>query len=94
MHRTLSQGDENEDEEKAVIGFRSAFSWLVEMTLIISLLSEYVVATIEVHFFNYIFLEVHKFRIFNWLEVNELSILSCLTRLLQILGAFLLASLA
>ncbi|RZB80909.1 Vacuolar cation/proton exchanger 3, partial [Glycine soja] len=47
MHRTLSQGDENEDEEKAVIGFRSAFSWLVEMTLIISLLSEYVVATIE-----------------------------------------------
>ncbi|KAG4974830.1 hypothetical protein JHK87_031651 [Glycine soja] len=41
------KGDENEDEEKAVIGFRSAFSWLVEMTLIISLLSEYVVATIE-----------------------------------------------
>ncbi|WVY94310.1 hypothetical protein V8G54_033398 [Vigna mungo] len=38
--------DENE-EEKAVIGFWSAFTWLVGMTLIISLLSEYVVATIE-----------------------------------------------
>ena len=55
MHRTLSQGDENEDEEKAVIGFWSAFSWLVGMTLIISLLSEYVVATIEVHTDKYSF---------------------------------------
>ncbi|KAG4923656.1 hypothetical protein AAZX31_18G062200 [Glycine max] len=49
-HRQLfdaQEEDENEDEEKAVIGFWSAFSWLVGMTLIISLLSEYVVATIE-----------------------------------------------
>ncbi|RDY00371.1 Vacuolar cation/proton exchanger 1, partial [Mucuna pruriens] len=49
-HRQLfdaQEEDENEDEEKAVIGFWSAFTWLVGMTLIISLLSEYVVATIE-----------------------------------------------
>ena len=39
---------EDEDEEKAVMGFWSAFSWLVGMTLIIALLSEYVVGTIEV----------------------------------------------
>ncbi|MBA0575605.1 hypothetical protein Golob_025327 [Gossypium lobatum] len=38
---------EDEDEEKAVIGFWSGFSWLVGMTLIIALLSEYVVGTIE-----------------------------------------------
>ncbi|KAK7372090.1 hypothetical protein VNO80_05459 [Phaseolus coccineus] len=47
-HRKLfdAQGEE-EDEEKAVIGFWSAFTWLVGMTLVISLLSEYVVGTIE-----------------------------------------------
>ncbi|KAK8514457.1 hypothetical protein V6N12_009163 [Hibiscus sabdariffa] len=39
--------DEDEDEEKAVIGFWSGFSWLVGMTLIIALLSEYVVGTVE-----------------------------------------------
>ncbi|KAG8495071.1 hypothetical protein CXB51_013271 [Gossypium anomalum] len=39
--------EEEEEEEKAVIGFWSAFSWLVGMTLIIALLSEYVVGTIE-----------------------------------------------
>jgi len=38
----------DDDEEKAVIGFWSAFTWLVGMTLVISLLSEYVVGTIEV----------------------------------------------
>jgi len=38
----------DEEEEKAVIGFWSAFTWLVGMTLVISLLSEYVVGTIEV----------------------------------------------
>ncbi|CAJ2652484.1 vacuolar cation/proton exchanger 3-like [Trifolium pratense] len=38
---------EDEDDEKAVIGFWSAFSWLVGMTLVISVLSEYVVGTIE-----------------------------------------------
>lgn len=42
--------EDEEDEEKAVIGFWSAFSWLVGMTLVISVLSEYVVGTIEVHF--------------------------------------------
>ncbi|XP_047317418.1 vacuolar cation/proton exchanger 3-like [Impatiens glandulifera] len=36
-----------EEEEKAAIGFWSAFGWLVGMTLIIALLSEYVVGTIE-----------------------------------------------
>jgi Ca2+:H+ antiporter len=41
---------EDEDDEKAVIGFWSAFSWLVGMTLVISVLSEYVVGTIEVNF--------------------------------------------
>lgn len=40
---------EEDDEEKAVIGFWSAFTWLVGMTLVISLLSEYVVGTIEVY---------------------------------------------
>ncbi|KAE8697025.1 Vacuolar cation/proton exchanger 4 [Hibiscus syriacus] len=38
---------EDEDEEKAVIGFWSGFSWLVGMTLVIALLSEYVVGTVE-----------------------------------------------
>lgn len=40
--------EEEEDGEKAVIGFWSAFCWLVGMTMIIALLSEYVVGTIEV----------------------------------------------
>ncbi|KAE8666731.1 Vacuolar cation/proton exchanger 3 [Hibiscus syriacus] len=39
--------EEEEEEEKAVIGFWSRFSWLVGMTLIIALLSEYVVVTFE-----------------------------------------------
>ncbi|KAL2332956.1 hypothetical protein Fmac_014169 [Flemingia macrophylla] len=47
-HRQIFDAqEEDEDGEKAVIGFWSAFTWLVGMTLIISLLSEYVVATIE-----------------------------------------------
>ncbi|OMO90447.1 Calcium/proton exchanger [Corchorus olitorius] len=48
-HRQIfeSQEEDDEDEEKAVIGFWSGFSWLVGMTLIIALLSEYVVGTIE-----------------------------------------------
>jgi Ca2+:H+ antiporter len=33
-----------------VIGFWSAFTWLAGMTIIIALLSEYVVGTIEVHY--------------------------------------------
>ncbi|KAG7027400.1 Vacuolar cation/proton exchanger 1, partial [Cucurbita argyrosperma subsp. argyrosperma] len=50
-HRQLfeAQEDENDDVpgEEAVIGFWSAFAWLVGMTLLIALLSEYVVNTIE-----------------------------------------------
>ena len=49
-HRQLFESqeeDEDGDDEKALIGFWSAFSWLVGMTVIIALLSEYVVGTIE-----------------------------------------------
>ncbi|KAK1586757.1 hypothetical protein Q3G72_005889 [Acer saccharum] len=49
-HRQIFESqeeDEEEEEEKAVIGFWSAFSWLVGMTVIIAVLSEYVVGTIE-----------------------------------------------
>ncbi|XP_042476454.1 vacuolar cation/proton exchanger 3-like isoform X2 [Macadamia integrifolia] len=56
-HRQLcdSQEDEHEDddddvvgsEEEAVISLWNAFAWLVVMTVLIALLSEYVVATIE-----------------------------------------------
>lgn len=37
-----------EDDETPAIGFWSAFIWLVLMTGVVALLSEYVVATIEV----------------------------------------------
>ena len=37
-----------EDEEKAMIGFWSAFTWLVGMKLVTSLLSKYVLGKIEV----------------------------------------------
>ncbi|KAG7965077.1 hypothetical protein I3843_09G204900 [Carya illinoinensis] len=52
-HRQLFEAQEEPEEdgdsveETAVIGFWSGFTWLVGMTLIIALLSEYVVATIE-----------------------------------------------
>ncbi|CAO2820092.1 unnamed protein product [Amaranthus hypochondriacus] len=39
--------DDEEAEEEAVIGFWSGFAWLVGMTAIIALLSEYIVGTIE-----------------------------------------------
>ncbi|CAN1282346.1 Vacuolar cation/proton exchanger 1 [Linum perenne] len=39
--------EEEEEEDGAVIGFWSAFIWLVGMTVFIALLSEYVVGTIE-----------------------------------------------
>nr|WET17647.1 cation exchanger 1 [Salicornia persica] len=39
--------DEEGSEEVAVIGFWSGFAWLVGMTAVIALLSEYVVGTIE-----------------------------------------------
>ncbi|VVB11978.1 unnamed protein product [Arabis nemorensis] len=54
-HRQLFDAQDQEDEyddnvadeETAVISFWSGFAWLVGMTLVIALLSEYVVATIE-----------------------------------------------
>ncbi|KAH1256645.1 Vacuolar cation/proton exchanger 3 [Glycine max] len=52
-HRQLFEAQDEVDEEggneseEAVIGFWSAFAWLVGMTVIIALLSEYVVQTIE-----------------------------------------------
>ncbi|PIA59391.1 hypothetical protein AQUCO_00400341v1 [Aquilegia coerulea] len=39
--------DDVSDEEEAVLSFWSAFAWLVGMTAVIALLSEYVVGTIE-----------------------------------------------
>ncbi|XP_052174086.1 vacuolar cation/proton exchanger 3-like [Diospyros lotus] len=54
-HRQLFEAQEEEDEEsdtviseeEPVIGFWSGFAWLIGMTLVIALLSEYVVGTIE-----------------------------------------------
>ncbi|OUZ99086.1 Sodium/calcium exchanger membrane region [Macleaya cordata] len=51
-HRQLFQADEEEEDddvvtEEAVIGFWSGFIWLAGMTVLIALLSEYVVGTIE-----------------------------------------------
>ncbi|XP_021601661.1 vacuolar cation/proton exchanger 3 [Manihot esculenta] len=50
-HRQLFESQEGREEEEeegdAVIGFSSACSWLIGMTMIIALLSEYVVGTIE-----------------------------------------------
>ncbi|KAL3826107.1 hypothetical protein ACJIZ3_022136 [Penstemon smallii] len=53
-HRQLFEAQEGEedgdvvsDDETAVIGFWSAFVWLVLMTAVVALLSEYVVETIE-----------------------------------------------
>ncbi|EFH52366.1 hypothetical protein ARALYDRAFT_485541 [Arabidopsis lyrata subsp. lyrata] len=55
-HRQFFEAQEDDDdayddevtvEETPVIGFWSGFAWLVGMTILIALLSEYVVATIE-----------------------------------------------
>ncbi|CAL0306222.1 unnamed protein product [Lupinus luteus] len=52
-HRQLFEAQVDDDEEadnaseEAVIGFWSGFPWLVGMTVLIALLSEYVVKTIE-----------------------------------------------
>ncbi|CAN1853703.1 Vacuolar cation/proton exchanger 3 [Linum perenne] len=55
-HRQLFEADETvinqesegeQEEETPVIGFWSGVAWLVGMTIVIALLSEYVVATIE-----------------------------------------------
>lgn len=47
--------DSDDDSEEAVIGFWSGFAWLVGMTVFISVLSEYVVDTIEVNDFFFIY---------------------------------------
>ncbi|KAI5675008.1 hypothetical protein M9H77_05958 [Catharanthus roseus] len=48
-YQTEEEDDEEEEicEERAVIGFWSAFIWLIIMTISIALLSEYIVGTIE-----------------------------------------------
>ncbi|XP_072975825.1 vacuolar cation/proton exchanger 1a-like [Typha angustifolia] len=53
-HRQLFESQEDDDdnddvvsEDEAVLGFPSALSWLVGMTVVIAILSEYVVSTIE-----------------------------------------------
>ncbi|VAH61049.1 unnamed protein product [Triticum turgidum subsp. durum] len=50
-HRQLFEPQEieggDDDEEEAVLGFGSALFWLILMTIIIAVLSEYVVGTIE-----------------------------------------------
>lgn len=50
-HRQLFEAEDSENgddgSEEAVIGFWSGFTWLVGMTVVIALLSEYVVETIE-----------------------------------------------
>lgn len=52
-HRQLFEAQEDEDDddlasdEEPVIGFWSGFMWLVGMTVVIAVLSEYVVGTIE-----------------------------------------------
>ncbi|PON62993.1 Calcium/proton exchanger CAX [Parasponia andersonii] len=46
-YNMYAKEQEDGEEEKALIGFWSAFSWLVGMTIIIAVLSEYVVGTIE-----------------------------------------------
>ncbi|XP_044492435.1 vacuolar cation/proton exchanger 3-like [Mangifera indica] len=52
-HRQLFEAQEEEDgddgssEEAAVLGFWTGFIWLVVMTVVIAILSEYVVGTIE-----------------------------------------------
>ncbi|RRT72158.1 hypothetical protein B296_00000560, partial [Ensete ventricosum] len=56
-HRRLFESREEDDEDdddvvsedEPVIGFASALIWLVGMTVVIALLSEYVVGTIEVY---------------------------------------------
>ncbi|XP_010905331.1 vacuolar cation/proton exchanger 1a [Elaeis guineensis] len=49
-HRQLFEAQEDDDataEEEAVMGFPSALAWLVGMTIVIAILSEYIVGTIE-----------------------------------------------
>ncbi|KAE8653282.1 hypothetical protein Csa_023159 [Cucumis sativus] len=41
------EDEEEEEEERAVVGIWSSIAWLVGMTILISILSQYIVATIE-----------------------------------------------
>lgn len=52
MIKEEEDGD-RESEEEPVLGFWSSFVWLALMTAIVALLSEYVVATIEVSNYPY-----------------------------------------
>jgi hypothetical protein len=53
MHQNVSENlqveGDVEIEETPVLGFASGFFWLAGMTVLISILSEYVVGTIEVY---------------------------------------------
>ena len=54
MNHYDQEDDDQDDvvsEDEPVIGFASALAWLVGMTIVIAILSEYVVGTIEVLFF-------------------------------------------
>ena len=48
LQESVEDGDDVLSEETPVIGFWSGIVWLVGMTAVIALLSEYVVGTIEV----------------------------------------------
>lgn len=54
-------------EETPVIGFWSGFVWLVGMTIVIAVLSEYVVGTIEVNI-NLI-KDILQHFLFNYLQI-------------------------
>lgn len=47
MFVKIDQGSDDDGEEAPVIGFWSGFAWLIGMTVVIAVLSEYVVGTIE-----------------------------------------------
>ena len=79
---------EAEEDEQAVIGFASGLFWLAFKTVLIAILSEYVVGTIEVQFIYYI---NHSFPLF-FLKIclmigtNVTHALYVLPAYLQILG--------
>ncbi len=47
-HSHLFEGESGEDDEAAVLGLGPSLVWLTAITVFISILSEYLVATIEV----------------------------------------------
>lgn len=62
MQENEEEGDDDSDE--AVIGFWSGCVWLAGMTVIIAVLSEYVVQTIEVIDFFFLF-ETRKYSFYS-----------------------------